>query len=83
VKGLGSIKRAQVRVQWLDFYQIGNEVSDSRKGLEFLHQLSDYEQLNEDPLPRIQWVPGALFPGVKRQGREAGQSPPSNAEVKE
>jgi hypothetical protein len=33
--------------------------------------------------PPIQWVPGALSLGVKRPGREAGHSPPSNAEVKE
>jgi hypothetical protein len=32
--------------------------------------------------PPIQWVPGALPPGVKRQRREADQSPPSSAEVK-
>jgi hypothetical protein len=30
----------------------------------------------------IQWVPGALSPGVKRPGREADRSPPANAEVK-
>jgi hypothetical protein len=30
----------------------------------------------------IQWVPGALSLGVKRPGREADQSPPSSAEVK-
>jgi hypothetical protein len=33
--------------------------------------------------PPIQWVPGALSPGVKRQGREADHSPPTSAEVKE
>jgi hypothetical protein len=33
--------------------------------------------------PPIQWVPGALSLGVKRQGREADHSPPSSAEVKE
>jgi hypothetical protein len=33
--------------------------------------------------PPIQWVPGALFPEVKRPGREADHSPPSGAEVKE
>jgi hypothetical protein len=33
--------------------------------------------------PPIQWVPGALFLGVKRPGREAGHSSPSSAEVKE
>jgi hypothetical protein len=29
----------------------------------------------------IQWVPGALSPGVKRLGREADHSPPTSAEV--
>jgi hypothetical protein len=32
--------------------------------------------------PPIQWVPGALSPGVKRQRREADDSPPTSAEVK-
>jgi hypothetical protein len=32
--------------------------------------------------PLIQWVPGALSPGVKRPGREADHSPPTSAEVK-
>jgi hypothetical protein len=30
----------------------------------------------------IQWVPGALSPGVKHLGCEADHSPPSNAELK-
>jgi hypothetical protein len=30
----------------------------------------------------IQWVPGAFSPGVKGQGREAQNSPPTSAEVK-
>jgi hypothetical protein len=30
----------------------------------------------------IQWVPGALSPGVKQWGHEANHSPPSSAEVK-
>jgi hypothetical protein len=30
----------------------------------------------------IQWVPGALSPGVKRPGREADHSPLASAEVK-
>jgi hypothetical protein len=30
----------------------------------------------------IQWVPGALSPGVKRPGHEADHSPPIIAEVK-
>jgi hypothetical protein len=32
--------------------------------------------------PPIQWVPGATSPGIKRPGREADQSPPTSAEVK-
>jgi hypothetical protein len=32
--------------------------------------------------PPIQWVPRALFPGVKRSVCEADHSPPSRAEVK-
>jgi hypothetical protein len=32
--------------------------------------------------PPIQWVPGGLFKGVKRQGREANRSSPASAEVK-
>jgi hypothetical protein len=32
--------------------------------------------------PPIQWVTGALSPKLKRQGREADDSPPANAEVK-
>jgi hypothetical protein len=32
--------------------------------------------------PPIQWVPGVLFIGTKRPGREADHSPPSNADVK-
>jgi hypothetical protein len=32
--------------------------------------------------PPIQWLPGALSLGVKRPGREADHSPPTNAEIK-
>jgi hypothetical protein len=32
--------------------------------------------------PPIQWVPGALTPGVKRPGSEADHSPPSSTEFK-
>jgi hypothetical protein len=31
--------------------------------------------------PPTQWVLGVLSPGVKRPGREADHSPPTNAEV--
>jgi hypothetical protein len=32
--------------------------------------------------PPIQWVSGALSPGIKRPGSAADRSPPSSAEVK-
>jgi hypothetical protein len=32
--------------------------------------------------PFLRWAPGTLSPWVKRPGREADHSPPSNAEVK-
>jgi hypothetical protein len=32
--------------------------------------------------PNLQWVPGALSPGVKWLGREDDHSPPTSAEVK-
>jgi hypothetical protein len=32
--------------------------------------------------PPMQWVLGAISPGVKRPGREANHSPPTSAEVK-
>jgi hypothetical protein len=43
--------------------------------------------MSSRPAPRltqhhIQWVPGALPPGVKRPERETDHSPPTSAEVK-
>jgi hypothetical protein len=32
--------------------------------------------------PPVQWVPGVVYRGVKRSGREADHSPPSSVEVK-
>jgi hypothetical protein len=32
--------------------------------------------------PPVQWIPGATSPGLKRQGREADNSSPSSAKVK-
>jgi hypothetical protein len=32
--------------------------------------------------PRIQWVPGAICPDLKWQGREADHSPQTSTEVK-
>jgi hypothetical protein len=32
--------------------------------------------------PPIQWIPGALSPGIKQPGRESDHSPATSAEVK-
>jgi hypothetical protein len=44
---------------------------------------SGYLLRYRDTQPPTQWVPGALSPRVKRQGRAADHSPPSSAEVNE
>jgi len=36
----------------------------------------------EPTQPPIQWIPEALFPGIKWREHEADHSPPSSAEVK-
>jgi hypothetical protein len=42
-----------------------------------IFSMSSRSALESTQLP-IQCVPGALSPGVKRQGREANHSPPTN-----
>jgi hypothetical protein len=67
-----------------DFSGVGQttEVSEfeSREGQDFspLHVV----QTGSGAHQPIQWVPGALSPGVKRPGREADHSPPTSAAVK-
>jgi hypothetical protein len=46
----------------------------------FLFSMSSRPALGSTQAP-IQWVPGALSPGVKRPGREDDHSPPASAEV--
>jgi hypothetical protein len=55
--------------------------SISGEGWEFFSSAS--RTALEPTEPPVQWVPGALFLGVRRPGREADHSPPSSAEVKE
>jgi hypothetical protein len=56
---------------------------DSRRGLGiFLFTTSSRTALGPTQ-PPIQWVLRALSLGLKRRGREADQSPPSSAEIKE
>jgi hypothetical protein len=47
----------------------------------FLFSMSSRPALGPTQSP-IQWLPGALSPGVKRQGLEAGYLLPASAEVK-
>jgi hypothetical protein len=55
---------------------------DSRRGLGiFLFTTATRTAMGPNQ-PPIQWVLGALSLGVKRPGRGADNSPPSNAEVK-
>jgi hypothetical protein len=50
-------------------------------GSRIFSSLRRLDRLCGPPNP-IQWVPGALSPGVKLQGREADHSPPASAEMK-
>jgi hypothetical protein len=54
---------------------------ESRYSQEFslLHVVQTESGVHQPP---IEWVPEAISPGVKRQGREADHSPPASAEVK-
>jgi hypothetical protein len=51
------------------------------RGKIFLYSTQSIPALGPNQ-PPIQWVSGALSPGVKRMGREGDRSPPSSAEVK-
>jgi hypothetical protein len=55
---------------------------DSRRGLWIFLFTTVSRTVLGPTRPPIQWVPGTLALGVKRPGREADDSPPSSAEVK-
>jgi hypothetical protein len=58
---------------------IGVQIPAGAGNFSFRHS----DQTGSGPTqPQMQWVPGALSPGVKRPGREADHSPPSSTEVK-
>jgi hypothetical protein len=63
----------------LDDQRVGIRVP--RGGKNFHFSISSRPALGATQ-PPIQWVPGALSPGVKRPGRKADHSPPTRAEVK-
>jgi hypothetical protein len=57
--------------------------SSSASGENFFHFPISFRPALGPTQSPIQWVPGALSPGVKQPGLEADHSPPSSAEVKE
>jgi hypothetical protein len=63
-------------------YGLGDERLDfeSRKVNNFHFSISSGPTLRSVQ-PPIQWVLGALYPGVKRQGREADHSPPAITKI--
>jgi hypothetical protein len=56
---------------------------DSRRGLGIFLLTTASRTALGPTQPPIQWIPGALSLEIKRPGREADHSPPSNAKVKE
>jgi hypothetical protein len=64
-------------------WMIGVLGFDSRRGLGVFLFTTASRMALRPTQPPIQWVPGALSLGIKRPGREADQSPPYSAEVKE
>jgi hypothetical protein len=74
---------AQSILRWAPGWMIGVLGFDSWLGLGiFLFTTASRTALGPTQ-PPIQCVPRSLSLGVKRPGREADQSPPSSAEVKE
>jgi hypothetical protein len=73
----------QIRSDWATGWTIGVLGFDSRRGLGiFLLTTASGTALGATQ-PPIQWVLGTLPLGIKRPEREADNSPPSSAEVKE
>jgi hypothetical protein len=64
-------------------YGLYDRKIESRQGLGiFLFTTTSRPALGPTQ-PSIQWAPDVLSLGVKRSGREADHSPPSNVDVKE
>jgi hypothetical protein len=72
------------RSQYSDWVRAGRQrgrSSSPRRAKNFLFSTLSRPALGPTQ-PPVQWVLGALFPGVKQPGREADQSPLNSAEVK-
>jgi len=60
---------------------MGDWGSISDRDRDFLFTTASREDLGPTQLP-IKWIPGTLYLGVKRAGREAHHSPASSTKVK-
>jgi hypothetical protein len=67
---------------WLRAGRPKGRSSSSGRVKNFLFSTSSRPALGSTK-PTIQWVPGALFPGVKRPAREAHHSPPASGRGQE
>jgi hypothetical protein len=63
-------------------YGLDDRGLESRQGLEIFLFTTLSRPVLGPTQPPIQWIPGALSLGVKRERREADHSPPSSSEVK-
>jgi hypothetical protein len=63
-------------------YELEGRSFDSRQGQVILLCSTAYRPVLGPTQPPVQWVLGAVSPGVKRPLREADHSPRSSAEVK-
>jgi hypothetical protein len=61
-------------------YGLDGRGSILARGKTFLFSVASRPALSPTQHP-IQWVPGAIFPRVKQQGRDTDHLPPSTAEV--
>jgi hypothetical protein len=68
-------------MHWATDWVIGVVGFDSGRGLKIFLSTTASKSALGPTQPPIQWVPAAFSLGVKRPGREADHSPPSNTEV--
>jgi hypothetical protein len=66
---------------WLRTGRPRGRSSSLGRGKNFLFSMSSRPVLRPTQLP-IQWVPGALYPAIKRPERETDHSPQTSVEVK-
>jgi hypothetical protein len=76
-----SIKSRDSAVCIANGYGLDDQGVESRWENNFHFSMSSKSALRPTQLP-IQWVRGALSPGVKWPGRKSDHSPPTSAEVK-